>query len=241
MIPDIYRVQELAANALHVQERIETACVQCGRRKEDVRLIWVSKTHPIEDIEAAVCAGATDFGENKLQESLEKFSIPRPGITVHLIGPVQSNKWRKAVGVADWIHSAGSLDELLKYNMLSAELGKKLNVLIQVNTSGEPSKSGLCMDNADDFLRSLPDFSHLHLRGLMTIGKNTGVAEDSREGFAWLRGLRDHIRKPDGAFAAFTELSMGMTDDLEIAIAEGSTMVRVGSAIFGKRMYPNRS
>lgn len=232
------RVEELREHAQQVRGRIDKACVACGRDPLSVKLVWVSKTHPITDVEAAVQAGAVDFGENKVQEALEKFSVARPGISLHIIGPVQSNKWRKAASVAQWIHSVESMDALRKYDAVCAELGKTLDVLFQINTSEEESKSGLDMQNAEAFLQSLPKLERIRYRGLMTIGKNTGVAEDSRSGFAWLRNLRDAFLGKDERFAQFTELSMGMTDDLEIAVAEGSTMVRVGTAIFGARSYP---
>jgi len=231
------RVQELLSNAAHVQRRITDACTQCHRDPASVKLIWVSKTKPLSDVEAALFAGARDFGENKVQESVEKFSVVRPGVSLHVIGPVQSNKLRKAAQVAQWIHSVDSLESLRKYDAVCAELGKTLNVLFQVNTSGEATKSGLSMDNAEQFLSELPGFSHLRYCGLMTIGINTGLAEDSREGFAWLRQLRDRTQARGGDFAQFSELSMGMTDDLEVAIQEGATMVRVGTAIFGQRNY----
>jgi len=235
--PDAERIVELASRASLVRKRIDDACISCGRSAASVRLVWVSKTHPIGDVEAAIVAGALDFGENKVQEGLDKFSVLRPGIELHLIGPVQSNKWRKAAGIAQWIHSVGSREELSKYDAICGELGKTLNVLVQINTSGEASKSGLCMENAEAFFENWPVFGNLKLRGLMTIGTNSGVPEDSRVGFAWLRGLRDRLQSRGGAFEFCTELSMGMTDDLEIAVAEGSTMVRVGTAIFGRRTY----
>lgn len=231
------RVEELRLQAEVVRARMDRACASCGRDPQSVRLLWVSKTHPITDVEAAISAGAREFGENKVQEALEKFSEARPGVSLHVIGPVQSNKWRKAASVAQWIHSVENLDALQKYNAVCVELGKSLDVLFQVNTSEEDSKSGLDMRNAEIFLEQLPAFPALRFRGLMTIGKNTGNPEDSRAGFAWLRQLRDRFYKRDDRFPQFTELSMGMTDDLEIAIAEGSTIVRVGTAIFGARNY----
>lgn len=230
------RVTELQNHAHQVQTRIALACEQTGRQVEDVRLIWVSKTKPLEDVEAACVAGARDFGENKVQEGLEKFSVSRPGVELHLIGPVQSNKLRKAAGIAQWIHSISDLRALQKLNQVCQELDKDLKILFQINTSQEFSKSGLSMENAKDFLMGLPALERLHYRGLMTIGVHSGEPEDSRAGFAWLRELRDHLSATGHApFQNFTELSMGMTDDLEVAIAEGATMIRVGTALFGQR------
>lgn len=231
------RAEELRQNALAIQQRIDQACCFASRDPQTVKLVWVSKTKPIEDVEAAIQAGAMDFGENRIQECLEKFSAPREMIQLHVIGPVQSNKWRKAAQLAHWIHSVDSLPALQKYQDVCLELGKTLDVLIQVNTSGEITKSGLDLSNAASFLESLPNLSQIRYRGLMTIGIHSGVAEDARAGFAALRSLRDSFKGKDPRFQDFSELSMGMTDDLEVAIAEGATMVRVGTALFGSRNY----
>ena len=232
------RIFELRDNVAHVQARIVAACNSCGRDPKSVTLVWVSKTRPVEDVEAAIAAGAVHFGENRVQECLEKFPLQRPGTELHVIGPVQSNKWRKAAQVAQWIHSVDSIDALRKYDEVSRELGKSLQVLFQVNVSEEQSKSGLSMAYAPVFLDSVPKFPNLRFRGLMTIGRNTGNLEDSRQGFHWLRELRDNYHAKGGHFCEFTEISMGMTDDLEVAVQEGSTLVRVGTALFGARHYP---
>jgi pyridoxal phosphate enzyme (YggS family) len=231
------RAKELSANALRVKMRIAEACAHCRRDPRSVKLVWVSKMHPISDVEAAIQAGATEFGENKVQEAQRKFNTPRPGVTLHVIGPVQSNKWTKAAKIADWIHSVDSLDALKKYQAASYDSKKTLDVLFQVNTSQEATKSGLEMKDVEAFLLSLPPFLNIRYRGLMTIGVNSGNPEDSRKGFAWLRQMRDRMQFRGGIFSQFTELSIGMTDDLEIAIAEGSTLIRVGTAIFGARDY----
>lgn len=225
----------LIVNRDQVLARIGAACAACGRSPSEVTLVWVSKTRPIEDVEEAVAAGAIDFGENRVQEALDKFSKVRPGIRCHIIGPVQSNKLRKAVTVAQSIDSVSSLDMVGRLQQLAQEEDRQIGVLFQVNTSGEDTKSGLSMQNAASFLESLPQCSHLLYQGLMTIGKNTGNPEDSRAGFAWLRHLRDRFAGRDSRFSRFTELSMGMTDDLEVAIAEGATQVRIGTALFGHR------
>jgi len=188
-------------------------------------------------VEEAVALGATEFGENRVQEALEKFLPKRDGITCRIIGPVQKNKLRKAVQVADAIDSVADLESVLKLEALCEEANKNLEILFQVNASEEATKSGLSMQNAFDFLNSLPEPKRLIYKGLMTIGKNTGNPEDSRACFAFLRNLRDKLFNSQAKFASFTELSMGMTDDLEVAIAEGSTMARVGTALFGKRIY----
>ena len=236
-----------------LEARIGEACKIAGRSRESVKLVWVSKFHPAEAVENAIALGATDFGENRVQEAELKFSEPRMAkdgsrVRCHVIGPVQSNKLKKAAIVADCIHSIASIEAVEKLERVCAALpgengtGKILDVLFQVNAGEEETKSGLDVHEAEAFLESLAArgetaFPHLRFRGLMTIGKNTGNAEDSRECFAFLRGLRDKFLARGGAFAHFDQLSMGMTGDLEVAIEEGSTMIRVGTALFGERDY----
>jgi pyridoxal phosphate enzyme (YggS family) len=224
----------------------------------------VSKFHPAEAVENAISLGATDFGENRVQEAELKFSAPRKALNgervrCHVIGPVQSNKLKKAAIVADCIHSIASIEAVEKLERVCAALpgengagasqGKILDILFQVNAGEEETKSGLDVHEAETFLADLEkragaasdgkseNFPHLRFRGLMTIGKNTGVAEDSRECFAFLRTLQQKFLAKGGAFAHFDQLSMGMTGDLEVAIEEGSTMIRVGTALFGERDY----
>jgi pyridoxal phosphate enzyme (YggS family) len=218
-----------------VCERIEKACGACGRGSEEVRLVWVSKTHPVSAVEEAIALGAREFGENRVQEALEKFLPAREGIVCRIIGPVQKNKLKKAVQVAQAIDSIADLESVLKLESLCEEAGKNLDILFQVNASEEATKSGIPMPQAYDFLNNLPEPKRLVYKGLMTIGKNTGNPEDSRVCFAFLRNLRNKIFNSAPKFANFTELSMGMTLDLEAAIEEGSTMVRIGTALFGER------
>ena len=225
----------LESNKQAISARISKACELAGRNPADIRLVWVSKTQPLSAVEEAITLGAREFGENRVQEALEKFLPQREGIACRIIGPVQKNKLRKAVSVAQAIDSVADLESVLKLEALCEEANKNLEILFQINASEEASKSGLSMQEAADFLFALPAPKNLVYKGLMTIGKNTGNPEDSRVCFAFLRNLRDRIFNSHSKFANFTELSMGMTDDLEVAIAEGSTMLRVGTALFGKR------
>jgi len=227
----------LKKNSEGVFNRIKEACETSGREPASVRLVWVSKMQPVSAVEEAIALGATEFGENRVQEALEKFLPKRDGITCRIIGPVQKNKLRKAVQVAQAIDSVADLESVLKLEALCEEANKNLEILFQVNASEEATKSGLSMQESFDFLNSLPQPKRLIYKGLMTIGKNTGNPEDSRACFAFLRNLRDRLFNSQAKFTSFTELSMGMTDDLEVAISEGSTMVRVGTALFGKRIY----
>lgn len=264
---------EMAAHLAVLENRIGEACRVAGRTRESVNLVWVSKFHPAEAVENAIALGAKVFGENRVQEAESKFSVRRfakdgTPVQCHVIGPVQSNKLKKAAIVADCIHSIACIEAVEKLEKVCAGLalpgagnvaenvagnvagGKILDILFQVNAGEEETKSGLDVANAEAFLAELESragacdaegksekFPHLRFRGLMTIGKNTGVAEDSRECFAFLRNLRDKFRARGGVFAKFDQLSMGMTGDLEVAIEEGATMIRVGTALFGERDY----
>ncbi len=235
------RSEELQQAAQEVQSRIERACLSCGRNPRDVQLIWVSKTHPASDVMAALVAGAEHFGENKVQEALTKFEPQPNGATLHIIGPIQSNKLRKAANVATWIHSVDRKDHLEKLSQLAVEFNKTLQILFQVNTSAEESKSGIPLEEAWDFLTTLEPLPGLIYRGLMTIGPASGSAEDARPGFQQLRQWRDSLLNSKPHFAQFDQLSMGMSGDLDLAIAEGSTMIRVGTALFGARDYTARA
>lgn len=250
--------EEMAEHLKVLENRISTACANAGRNRESVKLIWVSKFHPAEAVANAISLGAKEFGENRVQEAELKFAV-RPAsldgepVRCHVIGPVQSNKLKKAAIVADCIHSIESFEALDKLQKVCASLvdaghpaGKTLEILLQVNAGEEETKSGLDVSNADGFLAELESrataggvncYPNLKFRGLMTIGKNTGVAEDSRSCFAFLRGLQQKYMAKGGVFAQFDQLSMGMTGDLEVAIEEGSTMIRVGTALFGERDY----
>ena len=259
-----FTLDEMREHLAALEARISEACKVAGRSRESVKLVWVSKFHPAEAVENAIALGATDFGENRVQEAELKFSAPRMAkdgsrVRCHVIGPVQSNKLKKAAIVADCIHSIASIEAVEKLERVCAALpgngadasqGKVLDILFQVNAGEEETKSGLDVHEAEAFLADLEkragsadadgksaNFPHLRFRGLMTIGKNTGVAEDSRECFAFLRALQQKFLAKGGAFAHFDQLSMGMTGDLEVAIEEGSTMIRVGTALFGERDY----
>ncbi|MDR1759439.1 MAG: YggS family pyridoxal phosphate-dependent enzyme [Fibrobacter sp.] len=230
-------LEEMRVRLKALRARIEAACVECSRSLKSVKIIWVSKFQSKEAVETAILLGAQEFGENRVQEAVEKFGTPRAGIRVHIIGPVQSNKLRKAASVADVIQTVADKETLVKLEAVCAELNKKIDVMFQINTSEEDTKSGIAMNEVSAFFEDLPETPHLCFRGLMTIGKNTGNPEDSRAGFAFLRRTRAALQKRGGVFTDCTELSMGMTDDLEVAIEEGATMIRVGTALFGSRGY----
>jgi PLP dependent protein len=212
---------EIRANVRAVEERIASACKRAGRTRDSVRLIAVSKTFPAAAAQAAIAAGITDLGENRVQEARDKKPEVNGSARWHLIGHLQSNKAKDAVKIFDVIQTIDSLDLAQK---LSRAATSKKEVLIEVNIGREDQKAGVDPDataRLADAIRALPN---LDVRGLMAIPPVEG---DARGHFSALRELRDSL--------GLAELSMGMTEDFEVAIEEGSTMVRVGRAIFGAR------
>ncbi len=230
----------VAANLARVRDEIATAARAAGRRPEDIRLIAVSKTHPPEAVAAAIAAGQSDFGENTVQEALTKIPI-YGSVTWHMIGHLQSNKAKFVPGSFAWVHSIDSLKLAQRLSRQAAEKGVALDALFEVNVTRDPAKHGLAPEELAPVLDALLKEGHpgLRLRGLMTIGPYPATEADSRACFARLRELRDECRKRFG-LQDFTELSMGMSGDYAAAIKEGSTMVRIGTAIFGERDYPQK-
>ncbi len=229
------RQDEITSNLNSIKERIASACRRCGRDPAGVKLIAVTKTYPASDIEIAVGAGCENIGENRVQELEEKSPLLVCKPVVHLIGHLQTNKVAKAAALADCIHSVDSLRVLEKLETVCGSIDKKINILIQVNTSGEESKSGCSEIECAEICAVAAKSSFCKLRGLMTIGPLDGTDEQNRASFRMLKRIAENNRQffCDGTF----ELSMGMSGDFEAAIEEGATMVRVGSGIFGKRNY----
>jgi len=225
--------EDIAANLSDVEHRIAEACRRAGRAREDVQLIAVSKTFGADAITFAIEAGAKDFGENRVQELREKFPELRREARWHMIGHLQSNKARDAVRLFQVIHSVDRASLANKLDQAAAEIDRVVDVLVQVNVGGEPQKSGAVIADVEELVRHVSRLDHLRLTGLMTIPP---IADDAttRSYFRRMRELRDEIRERTGA-EGLSDLSMGMTDDFEVAIEEGSTMVRVGRAIFGER------
>jgi hypothetical protein len=223
----------IQSNLQAVKARIASACAAAGRDPAGVQLVAVSKTWPDAAVREAAAAGQADFGENYLQEALDKIVALSPlALTWHFIGPLQSNKTRPVAEHFDWVHS---VDREKIAERLSAQRPPglpALNVCIQVNISGEASKSGIEPAALGALAHAVARMPRLKLRGLMSVPEPTGDQALSRRRFASLRGLLNDLRR-DGL--ALDTLSMGMTADLEAAVAEGATMVRVGTAIFGAR------
>lgn len=223
----------IADNLAAIRARIAAAAQAAGRPGDGIRLIAVSKTRPVADIVAAQAAGQTDFGENYLQEGLQKIrGLPRAGLCWHFIGPVQSNKTRDLAEHFDWVHT---VDRLRIAERLSAQRPghlPPLQVCVQVNISGEDSKSGCTPQDAPSLCGAVAALPRLQLRGLMAIPAPVGPGDDAREPFRRLRELHERLTREG---LQLDTLSAGMSDDLEAAIAEGSTAVRIGTAIFGAR------
>lgn len=225
-----------------VRERIERACQRAGRRADEVTLVGVSKTFPVEAVLAARAGGLRDFGENKVQELLEKVErVPgqRAGgdVVWHMIGHLQRNKAKDVVAVADLFHALDSRRLARELDKRSRAEGRVLSCLLQVNVSGEESKFGLPPEEFDAFLDEAAAWEHLRIRGLMTLASPADDPEDVRGEFRRLRGLFERAAGSPVPGVAMEMLSMGMSGDFEVAIEEGATHVRVGSAIFGERSY----
>lgn len=195
----------------------------------------VSKTFPPEDILAAAQAGIRDIGENRVQEAVSKFPEVGRAVTWHMVGHLQTNKVKKALEVFDWIHSVDSLHLAQEIQKRAERAGRTVDVLIEVNVSGEPTKYGVSPEEAPTLAEAVGKLPGLRLQGLMTIAPIVDEPEEARPYFARLRELRDEIVAA-GAAESLPHLSMGMTDDFEVAIEEGATMVRIGRAIFGERL-----
>jgi PLP dependent protein len=224
----------IAENLTAVRQRIADAARKAGRQPSDVRLLAVSKTFPAADIADAYANGAQHcFGENRVQELEEKAPILPQEIQWHLIGHLQANKVRNAVKFATWIHSVDSLELLERIERIAEEEHACPHILLEVNISGEESKFGLTPEQADELAGVAKNMTHLKLEGLMTMAPFEAPADELHRVFGGLRELRDHIAQHHNI--TLPELSMGMSGDFEAAIAEGATIVRIGTAIFGHR------
>ncbi len=239
-------------NLEQIRRRIAGAAVRAGRAPESVRLVAVSKNHPAEAVAAAYAAGQRVFGENRPQELRDKRLQLPVDCEWHMIGHLQSNKARLAVQTAAWIHSVNAVDLLQRLDRVAGEEAggpqpeagnaqhatrntKRPVILLEINIAGEASKSGARPDAARELLEAALRSPHLDCRGLMTMAPYDAPEAELRRVFGGLRELRDRLAAEFGA--PLPELSMGMSDDFEIAVEEGSTLVRVGTAIFGERDY----
>lgn len=222
-------------NVAVVQERIAAAAARSGRQPEDICLVAVTKTIAPEKIQEAVVAGIDHIGENRVQEAMTKVESISPEVTWHLVGHLQRNKAKTAIQIFDIIHSLDSIRLARTLQRRAEVLDKTIDCLLQVNVSGEKTKYGILPEQLTPLLKELSSLQCLHVRGLMTIAPYVDNPEEVRPVFRRLRELARDADKLKLPGISMEELSMGMSGDFEVAIEEGATMVRVGSAIFGSR------
>ena len=236
----LIRLMSIASNLERLQNDIADICARAHRPTASVALMAVSKIHPAEAVLEAYQAGQRLFGENRVQEwqtkrlALADLVPPSPGIQIHLIGPLQNNKTSKAAEIFDAVDTIDSPKTAERLNAAAHTLGKKLRVLLEVKLSPEDTKHGLAPADLPTLLAALLPLVHLEVRGLMTVPPFDQDPETARPYFQHLRRLRDENIE---MYPTLTELSMGMSNDFAVAIEEGSTTVRLGTAIFGKRIY----
>ncbi len=230
-------MSEIKKNLENVRRRMAEACEKSGRAAEDVRLIAVSKTKPVSALEEAYACGCRDFGENKVQELVEKYEVLPKDIRWHMIGHLQRNKVKYIVDKVYLIHSVDSLRLAQEIEKEAAKHKKTVNILIEVNVAEEESKFGVTSEDVLELVREVAKMPHIRVKGLMTIAPYVEDAEENRPYFEKLKKIYvDIIHKNiDNVF--MEELSMGMTGDYEVAILEGATYIRVGTGIFGERNY----
>lgn len=216
-----------------IRQRMADAALRSGRSLESVQLLAVSKTFPVEAVAEAIAAGQLDFGENKVQEALEKIPQLPPILQWHLIGPLQRNKVRKALPHFAMIHAVDSLRLAETISQVACELSIKAHILLEVNVDGEESKFGFMPDQLSQQIPLIAALPAVELKGLMCIPQPQATPDKMRPAFRRLRELAQDMEKTH--YLSLPELSMGMSDDFEVAIEEGSTIIRVGSALFGHR------
>lgn len=231
---------QVEANLKYIRNKINKACEKAGRNPDEVKLLLATKTVTPKNINRAITTGETLIGESRAQELQEKYEeINHEQADVHFIGHLQTNKVNQVLRYTSFIHS---VDRMRLANRLHRRLtneGRKINILVQVNTSYEDSKFGVAPEEVLPFIEQLSKLDTLHIKGLMTIGKLTSEPDEARKCFRLLKTIQQQIQEQNIPGVEMDILSMGMSDDFEIAIEEGSTMVRVGTAIFGERMYPD--
>lgn len=230
----------IGTNIQKVQQKIKDACKRAGRDESDVTLIAVSKTKPVSMLLEAYQAGMREFGENKPQELRDKAKELDLPLHWHMIGTLQKNKIKYVVGTVSMIHSIDSVPLAEAVNTEAEKRGVCCDVLLEINVAGEDSKHGFTPEQTEDVVRALSQCKNLRIRGLMTVAPYTENAEENRMYFRKMREILIDINSKNIDNIFMDVLSMGMTSDYEVAIEEGATMVRVGTGIFGERMYPQK-
>ena len=227
----------IAENIRSVEQRIQAACARAGRRRDEVTLICVTKTMPVTDLQEAYDEGQRNFGENRVQEITEKYPLLPDDIRWHMIGHLQRNKVKYLMDRVVMIHSVDSASLARTISKEAVKAGRTMDILLEVNAAGEESKFGLAYEEVLPLVREIASLPGLHICGLMTVAPYTDDPETNREFFKKLRDLSVDIDRQSIDNVSMHTLSMGMTGDFEVAIEEGATHIRVGTAIFGKRDY----
>lgn len=225
----------IAVNIEKIKQRIETAAARSHRPSDVIKLLAVTKTVSPAKIQEAINTGIQAVGENYIQEAKEKIAFIGKRVEWHMIGHLQTNKAKYAVKLFDYIHSVDRLDLAREIDKRASLAGRKINILIEINVSGEKTKNGIPATQAIGFIKDISPLGNISINGLMTMAPYSENPENSRPYFSELRRIREHIEKEGIAGVSMKELSMGMTDDFEIAIEEGATIIRIGRAIFGER------
>lgn len=237
----------VADNLEAIREKMARAAERSGRALDDVTLLAVTKTLPVERVREAIAAGVTHLGENRVQEADSKYlsdggldtaeKIARRKITLHMIGALQRNKARRAVELFDWVQSVDRIELLMGLNKAASDSGiELLPVLIEVNTTGEPAKSGVMTAELPKLVDALGECKSLLGKGLMTVARMGADKTELRRTFSGMRTMLEGLKSSHADAGEWEHLSMGMSDDYELAIEEGSTMVRLGRAVFGSRV-----
>jgi len=225
---------EIIKNNLEIiNEKIKKAALKANRNPQEIKLVAVTKTATIEQIKEAISEGVKIIGENKVQEAKEKYQILSADIEWHLVGHLQTNKVKYAIEIFDFIHSVDSIKLAKEIDRRSLQFGMMTNVLVEVNVSGEETKYGIKPEEVEPFLKEISEFSRTRVRGLMTIAPIAEDKEEVRPYFRKLRELFEKIKSKNIKNVKMDYLSMGMTEDFEVAVEEGANMVRIGRGIFG--------
>lgn len=227
----------ITENLSIVENKIAAACKRAGRERDEVKLIAVSKTQPVEAIREAIEYGINSFGENRVQELREKTEIIKDNLDWHLIGHLQTNKVKYVVGKVSLIHSLENIRLAEALDKEAAKLGITVDVLAEINVAKEASKFGVNPEDAENFIREVSKFPNINIKGLMTVAPYTDISEENRKYFRQLKKIMVDLNSKNIHNVSMNVLSMGMTGDYEVAIEEGATLVRVGTGIFGSRNY----
>lgn len=227
----------IVENLQNVERKIQEACKRAGRKRDEVTLIAVSKTKPVEMLQEVYKEGILDFGENKVQELCQKIEVLPENINWHMIGHLQTNKVKYIVGKTRLIHSVDSLKLAEEIQRLAEKRDVDVDILVEVNIANEESKFGISKEEVINLVQAISRLTRVHIKGLMTIAPLVNNPEDNRLFFRGIKELSVDIKLQNIDNVSMDVLSMGMTGDYEVAIEEGATMVRVGTGIFGERNY----